>query len=622
LQAGVRSKDGASPRVFWFSVLLVSVLVGVIYSLPQILYFLDGGRRAVNLMGDEFNYAARVQRVLNGYPAVGNPYLFEHRFAHPVISPVPEWVLARLGAGAGLSVDGILIASRFLFSLLGFGLLVWVGREFGLSPALSLVGAALGFLEPGTFESKPWTFLLWWTPWKPGEAHLVYNRLVNPLVNLVPFLACVGLLRRALTTDRLGWQVAAGILLGAQFYTSVFYWGHLFAGLAVLLVVGRLALPGVPLIRRSLVPLAVAALVSIPYWVQSASLWKVAHLPEMLIRYPLNIPTHQPWLLFPKGLLLVLALYVAFGLRREVSSLFLFALLLGGYLALNQNVVTGREMENAHFKYTIGLFSTLALLAALRDAPSRLRQWRVDLAPWGSDTHPEWRSAGWKGVTVAATLVWLLGNAAVLQAREYRTAGGLESYGRSLDLVRYTDRLRETLAFLEKRTAPDSVILASLGTSKAVAIYTRNRVWVTDDSYAYPISDAELFDRWAAYFAVAGLTPEEVGRLMDLPPTRPLMNWPYGMPPSVRTALVARRGSNFFYDHETTAWLARALRDEYARLTPEQIRAILRRYRLDYVATCPMERATWKLPADRWLRLTPVYENPAEGCTIYRVEPA
>lgn len=591
--------------------LLLALAASLIYSLPQLLYFADGRPDALIQTMDEAPYVARVQEVLDGHWRVSDQYLWETKASPSVLPNHVELVLGGIGRAGGLTAETTLIAVRLIAPACLALAVIWLAFLLTQSAGWAAAAAALVLLEPGTYYYKPFQYLtsLAFGAPEPGQLELLYTRFHNPLVLAIPFVLAAGAVYRALVTKTRRDICVAGLLVGLNFYTQVFYWSYLYAGMFLLALSDHR--DGERL--RILAGVGLLGLICGGYALVEQTLRVQAMQgQDLLTRGWLLVRTHDPIYLLPKALLLGGLAFAFTGRPRDLAYRYLLSFLVGGYLLLNQNVITGREIQNYHFNYANAIaFAVAMVLLAQR--------WWSAVAP---RFQARWSRAG--GFALALLAIWLAGNAAVLQAGSF----GRRMRAATVDEGAYPSNLkakfRGTLDWIRDETPVDAVFLADPEVSFVLPIYTSGNVFLDPlqrDHVASFISEPELFERWMIHLTLQGLGPDELLAEVGYRPSMPFLGWGFGR----NERLLAK------YDFSITESFAQALATnelpqdyvrEFEAFDAGHIATKLLRYRLDYLVVrdaAPRFRDNSLSRLREWT-MRPVARIVDEGVTIYRIE--
>jgi hypothetical protein len=577
--------------------LVFAVLAGLIYLAPNLFFIFSLGDKyqGIPMMqtANEDFYIARIQEILDGHPGLGSFALFEGKRGASLTPPAAEMFYALPALLFKVSAVNIVVASRFFLPAILFLLVYFLIRRLTANFASlsnkfnAIAGATLVTLGYDLVDIKNvWLFL---SGKIFGGWFLLWSRPVNPIMGaifLFSFLLCLAVLTQR-TKRRWALTILAGIFLALMVGSYFFSWGIALSVLAVLLVVFLLE-KRYALAKSLTTVLLSAGVLTSPYWYNS---WRLSQSPwyeDMMLRNGLFL-THYP--LWNKVLLAALAIYgiIFFWLflKRKTSNLwkecllepnegfrfqnwfvFCLALLLGGFWALNQQVLTGRTVWPFHFvQYTI----PLAMIAVI--------------VLFYNITSGKWPKICRTAITliISGTLIW----GGFVQAKAYISYAdyyvSLQEYGPALDWL--------------NRQPNDCVVLVEDETNNLynlnglVPAFTHCNVY--GSTWAYNLLSPErMHYSYLVLLRMKGVTAETIedyvgqNRLEAVVHLFP--NWKslYGIkqfPDFVDTKLEER---------------LKKLPDNYRQFVKEDFTSELNKYRLDYVLFLgpPKEEVLKQLP--------------------------
>lgn len=458
------------------SIILAAVLVGMIYVYPDLRFMMDAGKqyKGVAAIGftDETLYMGRLNAVYKNDFTLRNPAIYEHRY-DPVIMPsLCEFLEAQVGRLLKLDVTGLDMLATFTLPALLFMLTVLLSYSISGMRAAS-IAAGLAVLLGMHFFSRP--FILSGRICNPNYTlPLWFSRPITPQMHFVFFLSALVFIYKAIRDKKTVSIFLGGAFLGSLFYVSVFYWVYIYALLGVLVIVfllDRDIRTAGHIIYMSLI----AALVSIPYWIEN--LKTMANPEYNLLLYRFNIAyTHKPIL----PLAAVALMVFLFAARKQITAAsgkttfyFLLSMVLAVIITLNQQILTGRLFKESHWTTYTGKFAFL--VAGLLLAASVLRYFQRGrrLRIWLS------------GLVFTLFIGLLFTHAAALQANYYR-----HHFGENLKL----QELGPLLNWLNVNLSNDDVILPSPGDirlSESIPIYTKSFVYYSEPFFCMSLIPAE-----------------------------------------------------------------------------------------------------------------------------------
>jgi hypothetical protein len=586
-----------------------ALAVCAVVGLPQLRYIADGHVHALLVDGDEVAYAARVQEAIDGHWRTASPYAWEHKEARaltPAGGPVFLAALARL---TNANMDSIVMITRFVAPAISALLLAAILFQLIGSAGWSVVGMSVIMLDPGAYYYKPAYYITSLLAGFPlaSELHLSYARFINPILLIIPFLIGFRCLIWVVAQPRPAIGVAAGVAIGLNFYIEPYYATYLGAWTALLLCFYLRD----PAARRAIAVAAIVAVViASPVLLQNAFRFQGLGL-EVVQRYGGGLQTRSSPYLFHKGAIISALLFAVFYKGRPETYRVLLSGMIGGFLLLNQQLVTGREILNYHYNYANAIVSLSGLVALTHDRLGFASRWMRRPLP-----------QRWITVAGATAMIWLVVNGFVMQYRFYDASmSGVGTVAAFRSNSR--DRFEHTIAWINSQAPKDSVFLADPHVAFVVPVYTHANAFLNPnlvDDGAAAMSDEELFERYMIHLKLREMTPAEVFDMVKAPPNVPFPSWKFGRTPAMKT--------KFPFDHAATfsAFVTNnALAQEYVtayRDYPDAMVAQgLKKYRLDYLALSDVDT--------RFRRTAPSYFDEGaleqvaviheEGVQVFRV---
>ena len=361
--------------------MVAAMAVGVLSGIPQ---HLSQSALGSNYQGvpylfqdAEAVYLTRIQEIEDGDRDVSSPFLHEYKEGKSVMPPTGEYLYWLISKVTGLSIISVLEISKYVFPAMLFlliyafvMLLMKEGKEgesrrlLSISAALAVtlgyelvdVGTALAIFN-GSYSS---TYLSLW------------SRAVNPIMGallLFGFFISLLVLLRGKYLAAIPTVVLFGLMSGYIFSFGI-------AGTT--LVLFTLALIISREYRKAICLFAVLIMVLIINLPSSFDPLEAAKSGLLLTRMPM-IST----VLVASFLALALGLFRDY--KRKISlsltspQLFLSIVLFASFIAMNQQVITGRTVWPHHFvQYTIPLSMIVALVFFyIYIRPHFSRLWRV-----------------------------------------------------------------------------------------------------------------------------------------------------------------------------------------------------------------------------------------------------
>lgn len=429
--------------------IVLAILYGTLLVAPLI------GHQAY-LTGDGAFYLARIQDVLDGHASLGNAYLWEHKEGLPQQLFLAENILAHPLRLFHISVETGYIIYTGLLGALVFFLSYVTFRSVSKSQAVALLGTSVMFV--GLFMSR-------------------MLRPVSPQFNILFFILELFLLWKAQASGRYQWFILSGLNLGFLFYIYPYYWT------AYLILIGLLIVYGFfrdrPFLLRLLLVLGIAFLVALPYGYLTLQSSRLPVYAETLTRvgliysrFPSGITTFL-WSFVP--LLCYLAAIKKKIIPISSETWFWICALITHPIAANQHIITGKNLEfSSHYNMGAIYFSLVALA------------YLISRSNWA--------------LTIRGA-VYALASAMIII--------GFVGYVRQMKVPAFNE-YSSVISWLEKNTAPDSVVLAPEDLSQIIPAYTRNNVFFARNANLFFISDQEVIDRFLINNYFESITAEFV----------------------------------------------------------------------------------------------------------------
>ncbi len=444
------------------------------------------GFRGIEMSGTdaEIHYAARVEEVKDGFPALANVYYSSPKQQAYLQPAFPEITIATIGGIFGLDGARSLLLSQFLFGALVFSVMVGCFDAMTKRFWWSFVGVAI-YLFAGFLFSGPWTIFQLLKPPTVGFEFLTFARPINPQISGILFYGALwGFIAWVRMKSKKG-LMAAGMLTALSFYAYVYAWSLLGAFYAIVF--------GVYLVRRDVQRLkslgwfAGALLIAfLPYaW----NLWITARDPlyaETSMRMGM-IASHHPSL----GVMVVVLVVLPclFWKRLGSAAWLVAALAVASVIALNQQVLTGRLIVSSHYHWYF--IKPMAGILGM-----------ILIGSWISD---RWLRSSVKKVRP--------GVIAVVLVIPFVICGGLfqyRSYQYALPFWRDQQASAGALTYLRTQTHAGDSVYAEGFIRDLIPVYTSTDVYWATNAYMYLSSDARARDAYFFDLWIQGVTPDEV----------------------------------------------------------------------------------------------------------------
>ena len=428
-----------SKSIIWAALALVCL----VYALPHLLSIAQTGKILPIFRIDDTIYMVRTAAAMRG-DTLGNPYIAGHENAPKYLPELSERMVALAGRALHWDVVKIAAAFRILQPAAIFLGVVWICWVFGFPPALAALAGLLTVLAPSLGMLRIY---------RPGLASFLrYARFLSAGFHTTLYLAATGAVAVCWQRPTRLRAIVAGLAVGAIFYTPIFYWAVLWAGIIGLAFVSQ----GEQ--RRAMVVVAaVSAIAAVPFVIGTIRNATNPIVQETLHRWPTYTMTPGRGLeygILPHVVLCIGCALLAWMLRRR-SNVFLF---LSAFFAVTapmllENVVTNRQIQAYHF--TDALNPLWAIMGVALLAQLRIPR-----------------------VVITSIFALVIGFATTQHVADYvrlrsQVAAHPESWALSWCMPR-------TLAWLQQNTPSDSVVIAPRPVMEILPIFTHNKVYWAD----------------------------------------------------------------------------------------------------------------------------------------------
>lgn len=535
--------------------LFAMLVVGIVSIGPHVLFRISLGaeyRGFYILQTDnETEYLAKVQEIFDGHLLLGSTPFFEYKNNFPLLPPTLELFYAFAALVFGASIPTVFIASKFVLPAVLFFLIYLLidrlsdevpllrGRAHALAGGLLIV---LGYdlIDYGTVwsylsgSSSPASFLLWTRP-------------VNPVIGAI-LLCSVLLIAWSFHNEhsrryRFFLYAAGGAAIALMIGSYFFSWFLTLSILGILITINALR-RHYAFVKSVLLMSAIGIILSLPYWY---IVWNAGASPwydDAAFRTGFSLG-HS--FILNKLLLLSLVVFFAvtalFRLEKKEWWWFCLALLLGGFVAFNQQVITGRTIWPFHFvQYTIPL-SLSVLFIVLYHVCARRYRW------------------AWSAV-VGFVIVISLSFGIYVQA---------SVYNRFYDEYKQKQSYAAVFRWLNASAPKDCVVLSEDDLfSRMILAFTHCNVYWTNNVH-FLIPWERLRHNYFTFLRLKGVSVEEIGGYLENNGDE-VLGYFYGL-----GGLEAGRSYPPF------ARLINGFPVDYQSFVSRDFRNELKKYRIDYI---------------------------------------
>lgn len=332
-----------------FLVFLVAIVIGIIAVLPHFLLIFNSGQsyKGIDIpTGDaELHYVTRIQDIYDGHYGLGNAFISDFKQEPYLQPPLPEIMIAEIGKLFFLSASGANLLAKFFFP----ATLVIILYLLIFNITKNILAAILGSLLV-VFGINLMVFI---PAGRSGfSMFFAFSRPINPPTSSIFLFGFLLNWWKFASNKKLTYAIVSGIILGVSFYVYFFTWSFLLVFLvlqALLFLIKKDWLA----IKNLIILLGIASIIAIPYFINLNASTHSLFYKEASLRMGL-ISGHQ---LIAGGKLIILTtiLYLFFFIkkRKDTPFYFLLSLLATGFFVLNQQIITGKILQQNHYHLNI-----------------------------------------------------------------------------------------------------------------------------------------------------------------------------------------------------------------------------------------------------------------------------
>ncbi|MEK9184738.1 MAG: hypothetical protein AAB866_01055, partial [Patescibacteria group bacterium] len=351
-------------------ILSLAILVGSISVAPHLLAVQSVGTEYKEIpflyLNNEFGYVARIQEISDGHGLIGSANFFEYKNIIPIVPPFGEYAYYILHILTGLSVLNTVILAKFLFPAILF-ILVYLFVSKLLKTTLDYV-KKISAITAGIFITLGYDLIDFRTVLSrfmtdDYNTYLsLWTRPVNPIIGgLFLFSFLILVLNIIENKNRKISAIFAGLILAltaSYFFSFALAWIILF-----LLVLRYLWKRDYFVVKAFSISALIAIIIDSFYWLNSLKS-VVGDAIDVANRSGL-LHFHTP--ILNKVLIMATLIFIALvwkNIRNNKNETMWFCgiMLASGFIAFNQQIITGVTIWPYHFvQYTIP-FSIIAII--------------------------------------------------------------------------------------------------------------------------------------------------------------------------------------------------------------------------------------------------------------------
>lgn len=351
------------------ALLALAIIVGCIYIYPdmKLIHELKSNYHGITMTAtnDELKYLGSINAFYKGKNFTLSGFdNYEHRGQPWTFGFFPGVFLGTIGKLLRISVVNLDILMSFILPAVLFVLVFSLTFRFCESMSLSLLSSASVLLGYDIFTGRPSLLKSIFNVNYPKP--LLFLRPISPQFNHILLILSLLLIYKSLNSEKKSFLWISSLALGLLFYSFMYSWTFIYAGLLVLVIIFMIKKEFVR-IRKIIFIFLVSFVISIPYWINC---WRLIHLSDYHYLEYLNkiIYTHKP--ITPLFHILLTSFILLSYFRKKIDFTFWYitSFLIGGLICLNQQIISGKILYPGHWLgYSNKTFLIIALFASFKN---------------------------------------------------------------------------------------------------------------------------------------------------------------------------------------------------------------------------------------------------------------
>jgi hypothetical protein len=359
------------PLVAFFAMALL--VAGPVFAFPSWAGNAYHGINMPTFGNDVHQYYSRANEALAGN-GLGNPYLAMNKGeSDPTSSFVEKTLVMPLRLFGFTDPSGLAPYLNFLNFIGVFAMLVLM-YAFALELSENKLIAAAGALFAVGGYSIIYHKWIFYTDFN------TYGRSVYPYVSSIPFFALLFTSYRAIVRKmHYGYLIAASLLFGVLWYDYFFAWSYALAALGSIGLVYLLCRNWGAVWRTAVIGVS-GVILGIPAFLSAIKF--LSETGEQIAYFYFTSATHAPVMSLVGAATLLLIAIFAYVQRNDPATPFMLGLIIAGWIALNQQVITGRDADYGHYYwyFIVPVAIIISLYMVWRLTPKKWQTWLACLA--------------------------------------------------------------------------------------------------------------------------------------------------------------------------------------------------------------------------------------------------
>ena len=331
--------------------IILAILVAVIIAYPQVYFRYDhqDAYHGIELIGasdDESVWSSRVREAQDGHLSLSCVYFKDGKNDPYIIQPLGSTIVAYLGKIFSLDLNNTILFSRLFFPFIVFLIIYGFILLFTKDKLTALVTPSALFLA-STLLGR-WDIFQLLSGESPKTDFLLLTRPVNPALTWFFFFGFLLFFWLYLEKKQWRWGILSALMLGLSFYDYFYTWTFLYVFCGVLGLI-FLFQKNWRELKRIAVVLLGAGLIAIPYLINFYQITTYPTYQEVGQRAGL-LYTREPTLGFLVPFIFIIFL-LFFPRKWRERYYFALALVITPFIVLNQQLITGKTLFNAHYHW-------------------------------------------------------------------------------------------------------------------------------------------------------------------------------------------------------------------------------------------------------------------------------
>jgi len=450
---------------------ILALLTGIIYVAPNLIFAGQKNYKGIQLMNldAEVFYSARIKEVIEGHKDYTSTYFYEYKDGKESIYQYIDIAVGMFLRYVKIDLVSFFTYSKFVFTIISFQLWYYFSYLISKRKLVGILSAVLLFLGYHLFDVPNVINQFKIIFFKSGDlSPLVFGRFPSPLLTYPFFI--LGLIFAFLffkeSTKK--HAMVLGLLASLNLYLYAFFGVYLLALIFIILIYFIIRNNRESL--KNFIYLTLTALIASGYYIYY--LFKVMFLGSInnatAGSYSVYSLSHRP--LMPKVLIigfLMMAVYLLYckyrSLKPAKEKIFLIILLFTSAFSLNQQIITGKLVEDGHFHWYINkpIFYLVFCI---------LFVWFFELLA--------------NKKLLKLYLLKLIFSFFVIYSIFLGIGVQASSYKNSYNEYANQQKYRPFIDWLNNNSQPESVVLANQKLSLLIPVYTHNNIYYVR---SYPI---------------------------------------------------------------------------------------------------------------------------------------